>query len=103
MAKLSKLKNRKPLYIGIDGIFIQNMPAKQMQDLFGNMETRLGEEPEVVVVDLFSKLICDEEGNAFEDVSTYDEIISALSMKDIQEIMTAITTTVSPSGSDVEK
>jgi hypothetical protein len=103
MAQLSKVKNNKPIPIGVDGIFIHNMPAKQMQDIFGNMNERLKTEPETVILELFTKLICDDKGETFEDVATYDAILEVLSLKDIQEIMTGIAETMNPSNKDLGK
>jgi hypothetical protein len=103
MAQLSKLKNNKPIPIGVEGIFIHNMPAKQMQDIFGNMNERLKTEPETVILELFTKLICDDKGETFEDVATYDAILEVLSLKDIQEIMTGIAETMNPSTKDLGK
>jgi hypothetical protein len=103
MAQLSKLKNNKPIPIGVDGIFIHNMPAKQMQEIFGNMNERLKTEPETVILELFTKLICDDKGETFEDVATYDAILEVLSLKDIQEIMTGIAETMNPSNKDLGK
>jgi hypothetical protein len=103
MAQLSKVKNNKPIPIGVEGIFIHNMPAKQMQDIFGNMNERLKTEPETVILELFTKLICDDKGETFEDVATYDAILEVLSLKDIQEIMTGIAETMNPSNKDLGK
>lgn len=103
MAQLSKLKSKKPIPIGVDGIFIHNMPAKQMQDIFGNMEERLTNEPENVIVELFNKLICDSDGDTFEDVATYEAILEVLSLKDIQEIIVGIGEAMNPNAKDVGK
>lgn len=103
MAQISKLRDSKPLPTDIKGIYIHNLPAKRMQDLFGDLETRLANDPEVVVVQMFNELVCDEDGNTFEDVATYDQIMSALSIKDIQDIMRAIAATVNPAAKDLGK
>lgn len=103
MAQLSKLKSKKPVPIGVDGIFIHNMPAKQMQDIFGGLNERLADEPEAVIVELFTKLICDDKGDAFEDVGSYDAILEVLSLKDIQEIMVGITKAMNPNAKDLGK
>ena len=103
MAQLSKLKSKKPIPIGVDGIFISNMPAKQMQDIFGGLNERLAEEPEKVIVELFTKLICDDKGDMFEDVGSYDAILEVLSLKDIQDIMTGIAETMNPNAKDLGK
>ncbi len=103
MAKLSKVKNNKPIPIGVEGIFIHNMPAKQMQDIFGGVNERLSDEPEAVIVELFTKLICDEGGHKFEDVDTYEEILSVLSLKDIQEIVAGISEAMNPNAKDLGK
>jgi hypothetical protein len=103
MAQLSKVKNNKPMPIGVDGVFIHNLPAKQVLDIFGDMNERLAKEPHKVVLELFTKLICDENGDAFEDVGSYEAILEVLSLKDIQEIMTGIAETMNPSGKDLGK
>ena len=103
MAKLAKFKNNKPLPIGVEGIFIHNMPAKKMQDIFGSINERIKTEPEVVVVELFTKLICDDKGDPFEDVGTYEDILEVLSVKDIQEIMSSIAETINPNAKDLGK
>lgn len=103
MAKLAKVKNNKPIPIGVDGIYIHNMPAKQMQDIFGGLNERLTDEPEVVIVELFTKLICDDKGDTFEDVGSYDAILEVLSLKDIQEIMLGISEAMNPNAKDVGK
>jgi len=103
MAKLAKFKNNKPLPIGVEGIFIHNMPAKKMQDIFGSINERIKTEPDVVVVELFTKLICDDKGEPFEDVGTYEDILEVLSVKDIQEIMSSIAETINPNAKDLGK
>ena len=103
MAKLGKVKNSKPLSFGVDGVFIKNIPAKRMQQMFGNIEEKLANEPEGVVVELFNELICDEDGAAFEDVGTYDAITEVLSVTDIREIMEAIAETMNPNAKDLGK
>lgn len=103
MAQLSKVRNSKPLPIGIDSVYIKNLPAKRMQELFGSIETRITQDPEVVIVELFNELICDENGDVFDDVATYDDIMGAVSIKDIHEIMNGIATTVNPTANDLGK
>ena len=103
MAKLSKFKKNKPIPIGVDGIYIHNLPAKVMQDTFGGINDKAQTDPEAVVVELFNTLVCDENGDAFEDVGTYDDIMSVLSLKDIQEIMQGIAETINPGAKDLGK
>ena len=103
MAKLAKVKDNKPIPIGVEGIYINNMPAKQMQDIFGSVNERLAEDPETVVVELFTKLVCDDQGEQFEDVGTYEAILEVLSLKDLQDIMRGIGETMNPNAKDVGK
>lgn len=103
MAKLSKVKNNKPIPIGVEGIYINNMPAQQLQELFWAISSGLKDEPARVLVDLFERLICDEDGVAFEDAVSYDEILAVLSVKDIQEIMQGIADTMNPTANDLGK
>ena len=103
MAQLAKVKNNKPLPIGVEGIFIHNMPAKKMNDIFGSITERIKTEPDVVIVELFNQLICDDKGETFEDVATYDAILEVLSLKDIQGIMNGIAETMNPNAKDLGK
>ena len=103
MAKLSKVKSKKPIPIGVEGIFINNLPVKVLQDLFGDITERLKDDPNTVVVELFTKLICDDNGDAFEDIGSYEDIIAVLSVKDIQDIMAGIAGTMNPSAEDLGK
>ena len=103
MAKLSKVKSKKPIPIGVEGIYINNLPVKVLQELFGDITERLKYDPNTVVVELFTKLICDDNGDAFEDIGSYEDIIAVLSVKDIQEIMSGIAGTMNPSAEDLGK
>lgn len=90
MAKLSKLSSNKPIPLSVEGVFIRNLPAKVIDQKFGNIQERLQEDQEGVIVSLFRDLICDENGEAFEDCETFDQITEALSVVDIQTILLAV-------------
>jgi len=96
MAKLSKVSNKKPIPLSVDGVFIKNLPAKTIDEKFGNIQEKLAQDQEAVIVSLFTDLICDEDGNQFEDCGTFDEIASALSILDIQSIVAAIPNALVP-------
>lgn len=96
MAKLSKISNSKPIALSVEGVFIKNLPAKTIDEKFGNIQEKLVEDQEAVIVSLFTDLICDEEGNQFEDCDTFDKITEALSILDIQTIVQAIPKALMP-------
>lgn len=103
MAQLSNFKSNKPIATDFGGVFVRNLPAKQLQDIFGNLTERLEKEPEVVIVELFGSLVCDENGDTFEDVGSYDAIMEVLSLRDIEQIMTAVAGAMGPGQKDLGK
>lgn len=96
MAKLSKVSNKKPIPLSVKGVFIKNLPAKTIDEKFGNIQEKLEQDQEAVIVSLFTDLICDEDGNQFEDCLTFDDIAAALSILDIQSIVAAIPKALMP-------
>ena len=96
MAKLSKISNSKPIALSVEGVFIKNLPAKAIDEKFGNIQEKLVADQEGVIVSLFTDLICDEDGNQFEDCDTFDKITEALSILDIQTIVAAIPKALMP-------
>ena len=96
MAKLSKISRNKPIPLSVEGVYINNLPAKVIDDKFGNIHEKLAEDQEGVIVSLFSDLICDEDGKPFEDCDTFEKITGALSILDIQMIVKAIPEALSP-------
>lgn len=103
MAKLSKIANTKPIALSFDGVYIKNLPAKVIEEQFGDIESKLAENPEAVIVSLFTDLICDEAGEAFEDCGTFGEITAVLSITDIHGIISAIPEALSPSATNSGK
>ena len=103
MAKLSKLVNNKPIALSVDGMFVRNLPAKVVQEKFGNINEDLAKDQEAVIVSLFTELLCDENGDAFEDCGSFDEITSILSVVDIHKIVLAIPEAISPNAVNAGK
>lgn len=97
MAKLSKLSRTKPIETAVEGVFIRNLPAKVVEDKFGNLQSTVDGDQEAMIVTLFTDLICDADGKPFEDCSTFEDITSALSVLDIQGIIAAIPDALTPS------
>lgn len=96
MAKLSKISSNKPVALSVEGVYIHNLPAKAIDEKFGNIQQKLEEDQASVIVSLFTDLICDEDGNQFEDCDTFDKITEALSILDIQMIVKAIPEALAP-------
>ena len=103
MAKLSKIANTKPIALSFEGVFIRNLPAKVVDEKFGNIQEEMAKDQKGVIVSLFTDLICDEDGTPFEDCSTFDEITMALSVKDIHQIISSIPEALSPSATNAGK
>ena len=103
MAKLSKLVNTKPIALEVDGVFVRNLPAKQVEEQFGNIQLQMETDPEAVISSLFKDLICDEDGVAFEDCDSFDAITSVLPMNTIHAILNAIPKALMPSDANVKK
>jgi hypothetical protein len=97
MAKLSKISRTKPIKTSVEGVFIRNLPAKVVEEKFGSVHAMEDGNQEAMVLSIFTDLICDEDGNAFEDCATFDDISASLSVLDIQTIIAAIPEALSPS------
>ena len=87
--KISSLFSNKPIQTEIDGIYIQDLPAKEVEESFGSIDDLLKENPEEGITKLFTDLICDAEGQPFEDCQTYDGITANLSIANIRKIVDA--------------
>jgi hypothetical protein len=103
MAKLSKISNKKPIALSVEGVFVRNLPAKVIDEKFGNIQEKLEKDQEGVILSLFTDLICDEDGNNFEDCDTFDKITEALSILDIQTILGAIPKALMPNAAESGK
>tara|TARA_R110000764_G_scaffold47303_1_gene105743 strand:- start:307 stop:615 length:309 start_codon:yes stop_codon:yes gene_type:complete len=97
MAKLSSVANKKPIALDIEGVYVRNLPAKIVDDKFGRINLDLEDDQQAVIVSLFTDLICDADGNNFEDCETFESITSSLSVMDIQAIVEAIPQAIAPS------
>ena len=103
MAKLSKLVSTKPIALEVDGVYVRNLPAKQVDEQFGNIQEQLETDPEAVIARLFKDLICDEDGVAFEDCDSFEAITAILPMNTIHSILNAVPKALMPSESNVKK
>ena len=96
MAKLSSVANIKPIPLDIEGVYVRNLPAKVVDDKFGRINLDIEDDQQAVIVSLFTDLICDADGNMFEDCDTFESITSSLSVMDIQAIVEAIPQAIAP-------
>jgi len=103
MAKLSKLMASGPIALSVEGVYIRNMSAKAVDAAFGNLAARMKDDHETVIEELFNNLVCDEDGNSFDDVATFDDITGALSLTAIQRIVNAIPEALSPTAANAGK
>ena len=103
MAKIANIIKFKPIPLTVEGIFIRDLPAKEIEDKFGDMAKELQEAPENVITRLFTDLLCDEAGEAFEDCQTFEGITESLSVAAINDIINAIPVAMMPNASDGKK
>ena len=82
--KLSQVKSKLIHETEVEGVFIKDLSLAKLEEL-GNLEK--GEESTAALLWLFNNLICDADGNFFEDVQTETEIkeISMMKIKRITE------------------
>ena len=101
MTKLSStLKKKSPIIpTAIEGLFVRDLPVKQMQSRFSTVETDLKEDPEGTIVKMFQELICDADGNVFEDVDNYEQIAEAFSVRQITTVLEQLTIALNPQSS----
>lgn len=86
---IASLFPNNPIQTELPGVFIKDLPAKVMEQEFGNLNQLLNEDPEAGITKLFQGLICDADGNPFEDCQTYEAITATLSVASIKRIVTA--------------
>lgn len=103
MAKISNVITHKPIPLIIEGIFIRDMPAAEIEAKFSNMAEELQKEPETVITRLFTDLICDETGESFEDCQTFEGITETLSVATINAIVNAIPLAMMPTEENAKK
>ena len=87
----------------MDGVFVRDLPASEMELLLKDAEQRLNDEDKTFIEDLFHKLICDEKGEQFEDLvdQPYDVIMHVVPMNMLMTILAAIPKAVNPTGVDL--
>jgi hypothetical protein len=103
MARLSDVIKSGPIETKFNGLYILNLPMKEMENRFGDFEKKLQDEPEETIVNMFQNLICDENGEMFDDVESWDQITGIFSQLQIQEIMIAVGEALSPQAQDEKK
>lgn len=96
MAKITGLLDNKPVPTSINGIFVKDIPAKMMEEKFGDVEKRIADDPEGMIALFFTDLIVDDNGEPFEDCQTYDEIVAVLSQAKIIRILNAVAEALQP-------
>ena len=92
--KLSQVKSKLIHETEVEGVFIRDLSLAKLEEL-GNLEK--GEESTAALLWLFGNLICDENGDLFEDVQTEPEI-KEISMMKIRAITEACMETLQNAG-----
>lgn len=96
MAKLGSIVSRKPIETAFKGLFVRDLPMKEMTDQFGNLESDLQNSPEDTITRVFTELLCDENGESFEDAQTWEDINAMFSMSNLTSIMQEVSNALNP-------
>ncbi len=96
MATLGTIVTRKPITTSYEGLFVRDLPMKEMTDKFGNLESDLQDSPEDTITRVFTELLCDENGESFEDAQTWEDINAMFSMSNLTAIMQEVSNALNP-------
>ena len=102
MAKLPNSITARVIPIpGYEGLFIRDLPAAQFSEMFA--EEKVAEDEEQIIVEVFSKIICDASGDSFDEfqVGKAEDLQATVSINVIYDIMQAIPTLIVPNGVDL--
>ena len=100
MAKLNKIIKPSliPLVSEFEGLYVRDLPAKQLQERFVNIQKDMEDKPNETIVALFSNLICDETGETIDEFQNEELILDNLSVKQIQGLLESLILAVTPKG-----
>ncbi|WP_162560313.1 hypothetical protein [Tritonibacter mobilis] len=96
MAKLGSIVSRKPIETAFKGLYVRDLPMKEMTEKFGNLESDLHDNPEDTITRLFTELLCDENAESFEDCQTFEDINEMFSMSNLTAIMQEVSNALNP-------
>ena len=101
--KISEITNKKAIPLAVEGVYIRDLPMKQFEAMFKDADKRLAEEDHTFVTDIFQHLVCDADGNPFEDLVdvNYETLTELLSINTMFAIIHAIPKAVVPEGVDL--
>ena len=95
MAKLSQLKKVHIIPTSIEGVFLKDLPFKRTQEVLAKAGAA-GSNDLSGVLYLFSELICDSTGKAFEDAKTVEDLQENMPSRLLNDIMKAIPEALNP-------
>ncbi|WP_069299891.1 hypothetical protein [Neptunicoccus sediminis] len=96
MSKLSNIVNRKPLATSFEGLFVRDLSLKQIEQDFSNLQAELEQDAPKAIVKVFVGLLCDENGESFEDVQDWESIQELFSNTTIAAIMEEVGDALNP-------
>lgn len=101
--KITDISNKKVLPLAVEGVYIRDLPMKQFEEMFKDADKRLAEEDHTFVMQIFQELVCDANGDPFEDLvdASYEDLTSLLSMNTMFAIIHSIPKAVVPEGVDL--
>jgi hypothetical protein len=93
---------RKPISIeveGVKGLYVRNEAFSKIEALAKEIEEIQKEEGDTAgVVATFERLVCDQDGEAFEEFVSFEGICEFLSVRQIQDTMEAVAQSIQPTG-----
>ena len=102
MAKLPQSITARVIPIpGYEGLYVRDLPATQFADMFS--EEKVKDAEEQIVVEVFSKVICDASGDSFDEfqVEKAEDLQANVSVNIIYDIMQAVPALIVPKDLDL--
>ena len=102
MAKINKIQRNNVIATDVPGVLIRDVPMKQMTDIFARHSSAEEGTLDGVLI-FFQELICDKNGELFEDAQTLEDIELNMPMSLFKEIIAAIPKALNPDANDLGK
>ena len=101
--KIATLSANRVIALPFDGIFVRDLPIKAFEEMFKGAEARLEAEDHTFIEDIFQKLVCDGNGDTFEDLegATFEQMSQIIPINLMYEIVQAIPAAITPAGADM--
>ena len=101
--KIAALQKKKVLPTDVEGVFVRDLPIAEYETRFKDADKKLEEENKEFILMIFEDIVCDGNGEPFEDLVgiEYDDLAKLLSLNTIFEIIHSIPKAIVPDGVDL--